>query len=168
MSNRALLRNQNRLTGNEAVTNSRALSSPRQRHRQNGLTLANSAYASVATAIAASTRVSSRSLSNPAAYARFGFHPRRMPMAARRSLSTAMSLSSPRPSCSRSRTEIEFVSRFAARLLANRVKKLHSVAEFSGLDAQFMAPARIELSQCFALLAELAPPPASIARRRKS
>src|SRR5262249_39277796 len=29
----------------------------------------------------------------------------------------------------------------------------------ASLNAQFMAPARIELSQCFALLAELAPPP---------
>jgi hypothetical protein len=65
-------------------------------YRQNGFTLANSSYALVAAAIAASVRAFSRPARSPAAKMRLGFDPGRIPIAVRRRSSTAMSLSSPR------------------------------------------------------------------------
>ena len=119
--------------------------------------------------MAASMRASSRPVSRPAAKARFGLDRRqRMPMAAMRSSCTAMSLSSPSPSCRRSRAQSAACAFCvpAFRRADQRKTQWRSAASWPGCAA--CGGCTLKLGERPALLAHLAPAAGQLATGENS
>ena len=135
-------------------------------HRQNGLILTKAACASLALARTVSRRASSRPVSNPAARrvssGRRLLCPRRLAMAVILSSCTAMSLRSPKQSCTRSSAERNFARRRDAFCRGRLGEELRGVTHLFRLDAELVAASRIEPGELLALLADLAEAPCQL------